>query len=73
MDQSTFIGSISIAALLYGLAQFVYNDIEAFNYYQVRRRVFGTTGGPVLMENFGIEKDWILGLVWFLRSITNKV
>jgi hypothetical protein len=56
LDQSTFIGSISIAALSYGLAQFVYNYTEAFNYYRVRARVFGTTGGTVLMENFGIEK-----------------
>jgi hypothetical protein len=56
LDQSTFIGGICIAALSYGLAQFVYNDTEAFNYYQVRARVLGTTGGTVLMENFGFEK-----------------
>jgi len=56
LDQSTFIGVISVAALSYGLAQFVFNDTEAFNYYQVRAGVFGTTGGTVLMENFGIEK-----------------
>jgi len=56
MDQNSFIGVISLAAVTYGLAKFVFNNNKALNFYQVRAGVFGTEGGTVVMENFGIEK-----------------
>jgi len=56
MDQTTFVGLISVAALSYGLTKFVFKENETLNFYQVRAGVFGTEGGTVVMENFGIEK-----------------
>lgn len=56
MDQNTFIGVISAASLSFGLSQFVFKDTKHLNFYQTRVGVFGTIGGTVIMENFGIEK-----------------
>jgi len=56
LDQRTFIGVLSAATISYGLAQFIFKDNAHLNYYQARAGVFGTLGGTVMMENFGIEK-----------------
>lgn len=55
-DQGTFVGLISAAAISYGLAEFVFKNDNALNFYQVRSGLFGTTGGTVFVENFGIER-----------------
>lgn len=56
IDQNSFIGVISAATISFGLAQFVFKDNKNLNFYQARMGGFGTTGGKVIMENFGIEK-----------------
>lgn len=56
LNQNSFIGLASAAVISYGLAEFVLKDVEDLNYYQVRSGVFGTLGGTVVLENFGVEK-----------------
>lgn len=56
IDQASFIGVLSAATVSFGLAQFVFKNNEDLNFYQARIGVFGTNGGTVIMENFGIEK-----------------
>jgi hypothetical protein len=56
LNQTTFIGVISTAAVSYGLAQFVFKDNKPLHFHQARVGVFGTYGGTIIMENYGIEK-----------------
>lgn len=56
MNQNTFIGVISSAAVSFGLAQFIFKDVKHLDFHQARFGVFVTLGGIVIMENYGIEK-----------------
>jgi hypothetical protein len=53
IDQESFIVLSEAAITSFVLSEFVLKDL---NYYQTRFGIVGTTGGTVLIENFGIEK-----------------
>ena len=56
MSQESFTAVISAATISFVLAQYVFKNNEHLNFYQARFGVYGTAGGTVIMENFGIEK-----------------
>jgi len=56
IDQESFIVLSGAAITSFVLSEFVLKDVKDLNYYQTRFGIVGTTGGTVLIENFGIEK-----------------
>lgn len=56
IDQESFMALAGAATASFILAEWVLKDVADINYYQARAGMVGTSGGTVMLENFGIEK-----------------
>jgi hypothetical protein len=64
LNQTTFIGVMSTAAVSYGLAQFVLKNIKSLHFYKARVGVVAPAKAQSLWKTRGLKKK-TRTMVWF--------